>query len=334
MNADAMDRKFQDGLDLMNADKVQEGAEIWMELAEQGHLISIRELFHIFLDQQDFEAAESYISCAKDPNDPTILYLQARLIEERDGIDAAEESFNVAAQAGHPGAMSLIFLWAIENRDIATATYYLERLKEREDELSVMNEPTKINELLNQLEGLRSNLLEILPVFFALASGNWMRTRDEINSRHDDEEVWENYLDENGLTVEQFNRYEQWWISPSGRVVVEKLASQFSAAFLEEANPEMYDAFEDFLNNFANWDDFIRELSDCTPADAVSTGSGPSYFAEYALENGLCDSVAGSSGDDQLIAEIIEITESWFKDNHEEAQSILLSSYDDIMKIR
>lgn len=103
MKEEELDQEFQEGLELCIAGKVQEGAEIWMDLAEQGHLVSIRELFHTFLDQKEFEAAESYIACAKDPNEPTNLYLQARLIEERDGIDAAVESFNVAADAGHPG---------------------------------------------------------------------------------------------------------------------------------------------------------------------------------------------------------------------------------------
>jgi len=329
-----MDKKFQEGLDLWIEGNVQEGAEIWMELAEQGHLISIRELFHIFLDQKEFEVAQSYTAYAKDPNDPTILYLQARLIEERDGIDAAVESFNVAADAGHPGANSLMFRWAIEARDIASAKYYFEILKGFEKDLSEMKEGETLKELHEQVEDLRRNLSEILPVYFVLASGSWMRVRNDINERHEDQETWEGFLAENDLSVDEFERYEQWWIF-AGAAVVANLKARFIEDLLEATTPDFFDASEDFLRNYANWDDFIRELSECSPADTESTGGGPSYFSEYAIGNGLCDPVvSGPEFDDDMIAEITEQVESWFRENYDRAQSILLSAYDEIIKIR
>lgn len=334
MNQEEMGQKFEEGLELWTAGNVQDGAEIWMDLAEHGHLISIRELFHIFLDQKEFEAAESYLAFAKDPNEPTILYLRARLIEERDGIDAAVESFEAAADAGHPGANSLMFRWAIEARDIASAKYYLEALKGYENELSKMTEADSLSDLHEQLEELRRNLLEILPVYFVLASGRWMRVRNEINEREENQEAWESFLSVHDLSVDEFERYEQWWIF-AGAVVVEKLKAQFIDEFLEAATPDSHDEFEDFFRNYANWDDFIRELSECTPGDAESTDGGPSYFSEYALGGGLCDPVvSGPDFDEEMMAEISELVESWFRENYVRAQSILLSAYDEIMKIR
>jgi len=329
-----MDKKFQEGLDLVNANKIQEGAEIWMQLAEQGHLTSIREVFHIFLDQKEFEVAQNYLLCAANPNDPTILYLQARLIEERDGLEAAVKSFGLAAEAGHAGAICGFFAAAIENRDIATATYHLGKLRSLEDDLAAMTEPTKIVDLEKQVEDLHKSLSKILPVYFVLASGRWMRTRDEINCRYEDEEVWEHFLDEHNLTLEAFNRYEKWWISPEGKAVVEKVSSQFIAAILEETSRDSHQKVEDFLSNYANWDDFIRELSQCVPEDAVAGDSSPSYFAEYALQNGLCDPVSTSPDfEAELITEIANSIESWFVSNYEVAQSILLSAYDEITRV-
>lgn len=329
-----MDKKFQEGLDLLNANKIQEGVEIWMQLAEQGHLTSIRELFHIFLDQKEFEVAQNYLLYAKNPKEPTILYLQARLIEERDGVEAAVESFGLAAEAGHAGAIYGFFAAAIENRDIATATNLLGKLRRLEDDLAAMTEPMKIVDLEKQVEELHANLSKILPVYFVLASPRWMRTRDEINSRYEDEEAWQNFLEEHNLNIEKFNRYEKWWISPAGTEVVEKLSGQFIAEILKETSRESHQEIEDFLSNYANWDDFIRELSGCTRADAGSGGSSPSYFAEYALENGLCDPVVTSPDfEAELITEISNTVESWFKDNYEVAQSILLSAYNEITRV-
>lgn len=348
MNAKEMDQKFQEGLDLWNEGKSQEGAEIWMNLSEHGHLISISELFYIFLDQNEFDAAQSYIDCAKDQNDPTILFLKARLIEERDGMDVAVESFKVAADAGHPGSLSLIFNWAIRDGNITDAEFYFEQLKAHEDFLAALNEPVTLEDLEQELNDLKSNqesvesiddgseidldkLSEIYPVYFALASGNWMRSRSEIHQRYEDEEVWENFLDENGLTSEEFDRYEQWWMTPVGLNVVNSLSGQFMDSIYEAAPASVYKVLEEFFKEHAIWDDFIRELSDCTPADAELNGSDSSYFAEYAIGGGLCYSDWDDPDFDKEL--ITEIFESWFKNSYEESRRILLSAYDEMKKI-
>jgi tetratricopeptide (TPR) repeat protein len=343
MKSKEMDKKFQEGLELWNEGKSQEGAEIWMDLAEHGHLVSISELFYIFLDQNEFEAAKSYIECAKDQNDPTILYLKARLIEELDGIDAAAESFKVAADAGHSGSLSLVFDWAIQNRNIADAEYYLKQLQGHEEKLSKMKEPVTLDDLEQKLNSMRSKseyedadthlekLSEIYPVYFALASGNWMRSRSEMNERYEDKEVWENFLEVNGLTSEEFDRYEQWWIY-QGAVVVASLREKFIDSIFKAAPPKTYKKLEHFLTKQANWDDFIRELSECTPSDGEASGDRPSYFCEYSIENGLCDTIWDSDTkfDQKLITELVE---TWFKNSYEESRSILLSAYDEIKKI-
>jgi hypothetical protein len=174
-------------------------------------------------------------------------------------------------------------------------------------------------------------LSEIYPVYFALASGNWMRSRSEMNERYEDEEVWENFLDANGLTSEEFDRYEQWWIS-QGAVVMANLTEKFIDSIFKAAPPKTYKKLDHFLTKQANWDDFIRELSECTPSDGEASGDGPSYFCEYAIENGLCDTIWDSDTkfDQKLITELVE---TWFNNSYEESRSILLSAYDEIKKI-
>ena len=174
-------------------------------------------------------------------------------------------------------------------------------------------------------------LSEIYPVYFALASGDWMRTRNDINERHEDEEAWESFLDEHGLTAEEFDRYEQWWIF-QGAAVVASLKEKFIDSIFRVAPSDNYKKLEHFLTKQANWDDFIRELADCAPSDGETNGGGPSYFSEYAIENGLCNLIYDSETkfDQRLVTKLVE---AWFKDSYEESRSILLSVYDEIKKI-
>lgn len=159
-----------------------------------------------------------------------------------------------------------------------------------------------------------------------------MRTRDYIHERYENEEVWSGVLDSNGLSSEDFDVYESWWISSAGRAVAQKLKEQFIESILVATSSDADDEFEDFLRNYANWDDFIRELSQCTLADADATNGSLSYFAEYAIEQALYNSVVDSSEEfDQEL--IIELMETWFKSCYDESLSILLSAYDEIAKV-
>lgn len=167
MNAKEMDLKFQEGLKLWNAGKSQECADIWMDLADDGHLDSIEQLAYIFLDQKEFEEVARLIDCAEDPNDPLILYLKARRIEEEIGIDATEynsvtknfdtpalQAFRIAADAGSPNACSVLFDIYIEKQQTELAKLYLLRLAEHTDYLQSLVQPTRYEELRTRLKKL------------------------------------------------------------------------------------------------------------------------------------------------------------------------------------
>ena len=156
MNPEEMDQKHQEGIKLMNTDEMfQDGAEILMELANLGHIDSIEQLVYVFLDQKDFDDAESYINCAKDPNNPIILYLKARLIEERDGEESALESFRIAADYGSPNAILTMFNLAIWDENVVDAEFYFEKVKAHEKFLSILSEPTTLEALQEELEELK-----------------------------------------------------------------------------------------------------------------------------------------------------------------------------------
>jgi hypothetical protein len=149
-----MDRKFQEGVKLWNSGKTQECVDIWIDLCVYGHLDSIEQLFYIFLDQKDFEEAASFIDCAKNPNVPIILYLKARLIEERDGLDAAIESFKAAAEAGNPNSCLFMFEVSIEQQNIEDAKIFLTRLAKHSEYLGSLANPTSYEELKEKVEEL------------------------------------------------------------------------------------------------------------------------------------------------------------------------------------
>lgn len=175
-------------------------------------------------------------------------------------------------------------------------------------------------------------LSQILPAFYVLASGDWIRTRNDIHQRYENEEVWIQALNENGLSSEVFDVYESWWNSPRGYAVIKSLKNQFLDSILETDFYLIDDEAEEFLRNYANWDDFIRELSFCTLDDAEATNGQVSYFTEHAIEQALCNSVIDSSVEfDQDL--IVELVESWFKTCYEETRIILLSAYDEIAKV-
>ena len=133
MNSNEMNEKFQAGVKLWNEGKAQEGADLWMDLAELGHLDSIEQLVYVFFDQKDFVEAKTYISYAKDQNKPIVLYLKARLIEESVGFEESIESFKFAINAGSPNACQRMFNASIFNEWLDDAIYYLEKLKEYPD---------------------------------------------------------------------------------------------------------------------------------------------------------------------------------------------------------
>ena len=172
---------------------------------------------------------------------------------------------------------------------------------------------------------------EILPVYFVLASANWMYVRNWAQSRFEDNEAWESFLSINGMTSDEFDRYEQFWISPSGRAVVQGLSERFSDSMLEVTSASVYDVLDNYLKNYATWDDFIREFADCTQEDIEIKDGEYSYFSEYAVVNGLCyEDSEDPEFDRELIVELID---RWILQSFWEAKGILLSAYDEIIKI-
>ncbi len=146
-----MEQKFQEGLKLWNDGSYQECVNIWHDLAERGHLAAIEQLVYIFLGQRDFDAAEEYIECAHNPSEAIILYLKARVIEERDGRDTAMEYFKTAASAGNPNANLLMFELAMNDNDLNIARRCLGALRGQKLFFSFLNEPTTFEALEQKL---------------------------------------------------------------------------------------------------------------------------------------------------------------------------------------
>ena len=174
-------------------------------------------------------------------------------------------------------------------------------------------------------------LNQILPAYYVLASSDWTSTRNYIHERFDEGGVWADVLNENGLSVEDFDQYENWWDGPAGVAVLGSLKKQFMESMLQAASSSSHKALERFLENHASWEDFIRELSQCTLADADATYGPLSYFAEYSIGQGLCNPAIDRPSFNQKM--INREVESWFKNSYEIAQSILLSAYDEIAKV-
>jgi hypothetical protein len=155
MDNEEMSQKFTAAVALMNSGKSQECVDIWMDLAEFGHLDSIEQIVYIVLDRKEFQTAENYIDLAANSKAPIILYLKARLIEERDGLKAAMESFKEAAAAGNPNSISLMFDFELKACNFENAQMYLNGLRGHEDFLSRLNEPTTIERLSQELDRRR-----------------------------------------------------------------------------------------------------------------------------------------------------------------------------------
>jgi hypothetical protein len=235
MKAKEMDQKFQAGIDLWNQGKSQEGAEIWMDLAELGHLESIEQLVYIFFDQKDFDFVETLISFAKDPNEPIILYLKARKIEESVDFEESIKSFEFAVKSGSADACRRLFNAAIYNLDIVQAEIYLEKLRNHPAYFANPYVSVTFDDLNQELVELKLN-----------------QQPDDFDS---DEEDIDDDFDEN---FEIWTRYEKY-----------ALGDKKSKAELKRSDEEYYELFEnlsklDLLDIWIEWTrsfDFQREVT-------------------------------------------------------------------------
>jgi TPR repeat protein len=115
---------FGKGVALYSQDKHQEGADILFELAYDGHLDSINELAYIFLDQADFSVVEELLECYPDVNNPTILYLRAKMVEAVEALDNLStetlKAYEKAAIAGSSNAaLALVEYYVSKDRSVA-----------------------------------------------------------------------------------------------------------------------------------------------------------------------------------------------------------------------
>lgn len=161
MNAKVMAQKFNESVALMKNGMTQECVDLWMDLAEFGHLDSIEQIVYIVLERKEFEAAENYINLATNSKAPIILYLKARLIEERKGRDAAMEGFQAAAAAGNPNSISLMFDLALEACNFEEAQKYLDELRGHEYFLSLLGEPTTFDDLSQKLDKRKKSFQDL-----------------------------------------------------------------------------------------------------------------------------------------------------------------------------
>jgi hypothetical protein len=169
----------------------------------------------------------------------------------------------------------------------------------------------------------KDTFLSMLPIIFALASGNWSQDRKSVG-----DEEWAELLESNDLTPELFEKYEDWWFSSPGQKTLSKLQNQLTSSILERVVPDAQEIIETFLHN-ANWADFVRELADCSPGQA-------GYFVEYAVEQGLCWNFDFETLEEFNIGQdtINGLLELWFNESHDEVLEIFLSVQSDLAAIK
>jgi len=165
-------------------------------------------------------------------------------------------------------------------------------------------------------------MMLMAPVYFALSSSGRSVERKDVL-----EEEWEEVLDANDLTAEEFDQYEKWWWSPEGSNLIRHLQKQFQESIM----PKVPVAYRDVVLQFLEepyWRDFICELSDCSEEDA-------DYFNQYAVEQGLFYNrdfeALNEAGLDE--EEFSRILKEWYLESKSLIQAVFIESYTVISKI-
>ena len=127
--ADKFKKRFDQAVELFDQGKAQEGSDLMFDLAREGHLDSVEQLVYIFLDQKDFTTAENLIQDYSDQKNPTILYLTARLVEEKVDLGAAADLYLIAAKAGSPNACAALVQLNIDNGLLDEAANWLKKAR-------------------------------------------------------------------------------------------------------------------------------------------------------------------------------------------------------------
>jgi len=173
------------------------------------------------------------------------------------------------------------------------------------------------------LENPDEAFITIVPIFFALASGEILQYRKEL-----DEDEWAELLESEGLTADEYLKYEDWWFSSSGEKILVQLATQFYASILDSINSNIRTTIGEFLEH-ANWKDFIRELSDCSEGDSF-------YFMEYAVDQGLCWQADFTQLENSKLDRgfFNSVMEKWFRDSKEFIRLTYLDVYFELAKLK
>jgi tetratricopeptide (TPR) repeat protein len=108
-------------------DKQQEAVDLLFELAQEGHVDSINELFYIFLNQGDIDEAATVLELeGVDPAHSTLIYLHAELLEAQGRFDPS--AFARAAEAGSAmAAFRLVNHFVLTDRP--EAKYWLDKAR-------------------------------------------------------------------------------------------------------------------------------------------------------------------------------------------------------------
>jgi hypothetical protein len=169
----------------------------------------------------------------------------------------------------------------------------------------------------NQLD----KLLEIHPMFFALASQG--RSVD----RKDTGDDWDEVLNANGISAEEFAKYERWWFGSEGEELVGILKKKLINSILQSILKKDHLAYKSLLER-ANWRDFISELSGFLIKESDD-------FLQYALHDGLFLHLDASDVSDSGVKsdEKFEVMQGWFTSKAKEAREVLLEAHPTLVKL-
>ena len=162
---------------------------------------------------------------------------------------------------------------------------------------------------------------QIEPIYFCLSSFGRSIERKDVG---DD---WEDVLDYNDLSAEDFDKYEKWWFSPAGNSLIEILKSKFIVSILETVPSGEQVQINKILEE-ANWSDFICEIS--------GIFGGESYdFLEYAVEDGLLSKLDDSDLNEHGIEmdKLLRLLQNWFDTKSDDALEILLEGYSVLIQL-
>ena len=109
---------FSDAERFFKKDRAEEAVELLFELSFGGHIESLEKLFEIFLNQSDYDVVEDLLNEFPIKDNPRVLYLRAKLIEESNSTNL--DLYVEAANAGSWNAMlTLVEKYSLTDREEA-----------------------------------------------------------------------------------------------------------------------------------------------------------------------------------------------------------------------